>query len=124
MPIVPSLATALKATGNGAFQGMTRRLTGLVKDGEDLSTAFEQTGLFPEDYLHMVQVAESSGTVPETLHRLSPQFEDQARRSLMLLAAVMSWLVWLVVAAFIIFIIFSVVLTYVAMINDLANGKL
>ena len=42
----------------------------------------------------------------------------------MLLAAVMSWLVWLVVASFIIFIIFSVVLTYVAMINNLANGKL
>ena len=64
MPIVPSLTTALKATGNGAFQGMTRRVTGLVKEGEDLSTAFEQSGLFPEEYLHMVQVAESSGDGP------------------------------------------------------------
>lgn len=123
MAIVPSLTTALKATGNGAFQGMTKRMTGLVKEGEDLSTAFEQTGLFPEEYLHMVQVAETSGTVPETLNRLSPQFEDQARRSLMVLAAVMSWVVWIVVAVFIIFIIFSVMLTYIGMINDLANGK-
>ena len=78
---------------------------------------------FPEEYLQIVEVAETSGTVPETLERLGPQFEDQARRSLGALAAALGWLVWIAVAAFIVFIIFSIVLTYVGMINDAASGK-
>jgi type IV pilus assembly protein PilC len=70
-----------------------------------------------------VQVGETSGTVPETLERLSPQFEEQARRSLKALAVALGWLVWVAVAVFIIFIIFSVVLKYIGMINAAASGN-
>ena len=51
----------------------------------------------------MVNVGETTGTVPETLNRLSPQFEDQARRSLRALASAAGWAVWCLVAAFIVF---------------------
>lgn len=119
MNIVPSLAASLKATGNGAFAGMTGRATNLVKEGEELSVALEATGLFPEEFLQIVQIAETSGTVPEALHRLSPQFEDQARRSLNMLVVVCSWLIWGVMAAFIVFIIFSFFLQYVRLLNSL-----
>jgi type IV pilus assembly protein PilC len=57
------------------------------------------------------------------LQRLSPQFEEQARRSLTILAVFAGWLVWAIVGVFIIFIIFSVVLKYVGMINSAANGN-
>jgi type IV pilus assembly protein PilC len=89
-----------------------------------LSQALDESGLFPEEYLSLVQVAETSGTVPETLARLSPQFEEQARRSLAALAVMLGWLVWSIVAVFIIFIIFSFVMKYVGMINAAANGNL
>jgi type IV pilus assembly protein PilC len=70
----------------------------------------------------MVQVGETSGTVPEMLERLSPQFEDQARRSLAALAAALGWLVWLIVAGFIIFIIFRVFSWYMGLLNDALKG--
>ena len=54
----------------------------------------DESRLFPDEYLSLVQVAETSGTVPETLERLSPQFADQARRSLSALAVTLAWLVW------------------------------
>lgn len=123
MIVVQSLDASLRATGNGAFRGAIPEVCGMIREGEDLSTTLAESGLFPEDYLHMVQVAESSGTVPEMLERLSPQFEDQARRSLKLLADAIGWLVWIGVAVLIIFIIFSIMSKYIGMINDAANGR-
>jgi type IV pilus assembly protein PilC len=55
---------------------------------------------------------------------LSPQFEDQARRSLAALAVTLAWVVWVIVAMFIIFIVFSFVMQYVRMIERAANGNL
>lgn len=124
MPIERSLMLSLRATGNGAFQRASQGICSRVAAGEDLSTALTAAGIFPDDYLHMVSVAETSGTVPETLHRLSPQFEDQARRSLSLLSASLAWGVWTLVAVFIIFIIFRIVLSYVGMINELSREAL
>jgi type IV pilus assembly protein PilC len=123
MPIARSLESSFKATGNGAFAGASRDVQERVLAGDELSIALAATRLFPEEFLQLVEVAETSGTLPETLKRLSPQFEDQARRSLMLLAATVGWLVWVVVAIFIIFIIFSIVLSYIGMINNAAQGN-
>ena len=121
MPVDRSLTASLKATNNGAFQNSTPLVCAGIREGEDLSVVLEASHLFPEDYLHMVSVAETSGTVPEMLYRLSPQFEEQARRSLKALTAVASWLVWGVVATFIIYFIFSFILMYVRMLNDLSR---
>ena len=124
MPISRSLELSFRATGNGAFVGASSGVCDRVLNGDELSTALNEARLFPEEYLSLVQVGETSGTVPETLQRLSPQFEEQARRSLAALAIIMGWLVWSIVAVFIIFIIFSFVLKYVGMINAAASGNL
>lgn len=122
MPVDRSLTASLKATNNGAFQGATPLICAGIREGEDLSVVLEASHLFPDDYLHLVSVAETSGTVPEMLHRISPQFEDQARRHLKGLTATISWLVWLLVAVFIVFFIFRFFSWYVGMINDAVKG--
>ena len=122
MPIARSLELSFRATNNGAFVGASPRVCEDVLEGEELSTALAHSRLFPEEFISMVAVAETSGTVPEALERLSPQFQDQARRSLSALAVALGWLIWLVVAVFIIVIVFAVVLSYVGAINRAANG--
>lgn len=119
MPVDHALKASLRATANGAFIGRTKLITDLVRSGEPLSHALETSELFPDDFIHMVEVAETSGTVPEALNRLSPQFEEQARRSLAALTAVIAWLVWLTVAVFIVYIIFRIVLNYVGLLDSL-----
>jgi type IV pilus assembly protein PilC len=123
MPIAHSLELSFRATGNGAFIGASPQISEAVLNGDELSTALDDSRLFPEEYISLVQVGETSGTVPETLERLSPQFEEQARRSLVILAVALSWVVWSVVAMFIIFIVFRVVMKYVSMINSAASGN-
>jgi type IV pilus assembly protein PilC len=118
MAILKSIDSSLRATTNGAFIAAAPLVKSMVKAGEPLGDALRETHLFPEEYLHLVEVAETSGTVPEMLDRLSPQFEDQARRSLSGLVTALGWLIWLTVAAFIIFLIFSIVFWYLSLINQ------
>ena len=123
MSINPSLESSFKATGNGAFAAATPMVTAMVTEGEDLSYALQETQLFPTDYLELVRVGEASGTVPETLDRLSPQLEDQARRSLSAMTTALGWAIWGFVASIIIFFIFRIALMYVGLINNALNDK-
>jgi type IV pilus assembly protein PilC len=116
------LDTALRATSNGAFAGEIPRVVAMVRAGEELPVALSATGLFPETYIQSIEVADTSGTIPETLERLSPKFEADARRSLAALVIASGVVIWMIVAAFIIFLIFSLFSFYVGMINDAAKG--
>lgn len=124
MPVDESLEASLRATANGAFIAASHYIIQDVMEGETLTDALTNCDLFPDEFLQIVDTAETSGTVPEALDRLSPQFEDQARRSLRGLAIAAGWLIWCGVAAFIIFLIFRIVLWYVGLINDAAQEAL
>ncbi|MBD3675852.1 MAG: type II secretion system F family protein [Planctomycetaceae bacterium] len=112
MSIKPSIETSFKATANGAFIKQTGQVWADLQHGEFLGEALRKTGLFPEEFVETVQVAENTGTVPEQLARLSPQFEEEARRKLSMLATTLGWLVWCCVAVFIIVLIFKVAQIY------------
>lgn len=121
MSIEPSLESSFKATSNGAFIAAHPKVWSLVSAGEPLGDSLAATGLFPEDYLQMVHTAEASGTVPEMLDHLSPQFEEDARRSLKTLTSGLAYAVWGLVALFIIYLIFSVFSVYLGAIQDAAK---
>ena len=124
MPVPDSLDASLRATANGVFIAAIPQINGDIMDGEPLADALGHSGLFPEEFVQIVHISETSGTVPEALHRLSPQFEDQARRTLRALAITAGWAVWATVAAFIIVMIFRVMLWYVGMLNAAASEAL
>ncbi|WP_437203838.1 type II secretion system F family protein [Planctomicrobium sp. SH664] len=112
MPIEPSLESSLRATSNGAYIAAAPTIISDVMNGETLTDALTQSGLFSQEFLEIVLVAETSGTVPEELDRLSPQFEEEARRSLKALTAALGWAIWACVAMFIIFFVFRIVFWY------------
>ncbi len=118
MSIQPSLESSFKATSNGAYISAYPEVWSMMSRGEALGDSLAATGLFTEDYLEMVHSAEVSGTVPEMLEHLSPQFEEQARVSLRTLTTGLAWAVWAVVAMFIIFMIFRVFSIYLGILDD------
>lgn len=123
MEIKESLEASLKATSNGAFVDATPMVVTHVMEGEDLTDACRATGLFPVDVLEMMHVGETSGTVPETLQRLGPQFEDRARRSLTMLTMAFAGLIWMFVAGFIIYFIFRFFfIMYLGPMNEALKG--
>jgi len=89
----------------------------MVMAGEELSDALQATDFFPTDYLEMIRVGESSGTVPEVLERMAPQLDDDARRSLARLTMAFSSVIWAAVAIMIVVLIFRVFSIYLGLIN-------
>jgi len=122
MSIRQSLQATFQATGNGAFQAKCESVCQSIEAGDSLTVALADTGLFPEDFIEMVEVGETSGTVPEQLNRLSPRFREQAERSLRVLCNAIAWAVWGVVATFIVFFVFRFFMWYVKQINDVMEG--
>jgi type IV pilus assembly protein PilC len=123
MDVKPSLEASFKATNNGAFLRCAPLVTTMVMEGENLTDALRETKLFPPDVIEMIRVGETSGTIPETLQHLGPQFEERARRALSLLTVAFGWLVWLFVAGMITFFIFRIALFYIGMIHAAASGN-
>ena len=121
LPIDDSLDASLRATANGAFVSAIPLMVDDIRRGETLTETLSNSSLFPVEFLQIVDVAETSGTVPEQLHRLSPQFEDQARRSLKTLTTALGVVIWMAVAGMIVFIIFTIFLWYMKQIQDAAN---
>lgn len=118
MNLKPSLESSLKATGNGAFIGCTSEVWQRLSAGETLHEALSATGLFPAEYLQIVDTAEISGTVPEALDRLSHTFDQDAQRAMTWLAAMLARVIWGLVACFIGFIVIRFVMQYVALLNS------
>ncbi len=118
MSIDDSLDASLQATSNGAFEAAADQIVDDVMQGEQLSDALNRSQLFPDEFISIVHVSEMSGTVPEALQRLNPQFEEQARRSLKVLTTLAAWAVWATVAMFVVYVIFTVALWY----RDLLQG--
>lgn len=119
LSVTESLEASLAATDNAAFQSVTPQINEDIMNGEELAEAMSRTRLFPEDFIQIVHVGETSGTVPETLARLSPEFEDQARRSLKSLTSAIAWTIWLCVALFVGWVVIQFALAYRTLIDSL-----
>ena len=108
VPVKESLARALEATSNGAFAARARGATRVIQSGSRLTDALAGTGLFPVQYLEVVEVAEESGKLSERLDWLCAHYTERAEFALRALAVVLAWLIWIAVAAVIIYFIFSI----------------
>jgi type IV pilus assembly protein PilC len=119
MSIKPSLQSSLKATANGAFIASIPIVWNELKEGETLADSLAVSKLFPIDFIHFVDTAEQTGTVPETLDRMSHVFDEDAHRAMKTLTVIMARGIWALVALFIIFFIFRLIMViYINPLND------
>lgn len=121
MDVPRAIRLSLQATNNARYTEHIRRLERAAIAGEPLSDAFARTGVFPNDFLDSLLVAEESGQVAETMARLSEQYRHQAEAAMRVLAIIGGFTVWVAIAAFIIFLIFSLAMSYVSTINSILN---
>ncbi len=117
MSIRPSLTSSLNATANGAFIAATPIIWNAIHSGHSLGDALRMSRLFPAEFLHFVDTAEQTGTVPEAMQRMSRQFDEDAHRALKTLTMLAARAVWAGVAALIVFFIFRIAFVYIGMLE-------
>lgn len=114
MDIRRAVRLSLEATGNNAFLVMANTVAVTLQVGESLTVALQPTGLFPEEFLHILEVAEESGSVPEVMNRQAQNYHEEAGRRLSLLLRGLAGLVWLIYAGFMVAAIFALADIYLS----------
>jgi type II secretory pathway component PulF len=86
-------------SGGEVFESAVR------ESGETLAGGLRATELFPESFLHLVEVAELSGTESESIDHLADDYQERAKMATRTLSGVATGVVWVTVAGVLIFLI-------------------
>jgi type IV pilus assembly protein PilC len=120
MSITSAARLSLRATSNAAFESQTDTVVARLKEGDDLTMALTEARLFPDEFLHIVAVAEESGRLSEVMQHQTEHYEQEASRRLTVLNMMASFGVWLAVAILLIVMIFRIfTIAYLGPINEL-----
>jgi len=108
----------LRASDNERYTRHAAKVSAMVGRGEPLSKCFAATKAFPQPFIDYLDVAEQTGTIVESMERLSKRYDEEAEHAVAMLTRVAAFLVWAAIAALIIVLIFRVFGMYTGMIND------
>ena len=108
MPLARAVRLSLQATGNGAFTARSPVMERTVKGGGELAQALARAGLFGEEFVSAMVIAEETGQIAEVMQRQAEYYQEEATRRLKVLTQVAAWGVYLFVAILIIIAIFRI----------------
>jgi type II secretory pathway component PulF len=118
MSIGKALRLSMRATSNSAYAGATDVVEDAVAHGDDLAVALRLTGLFPDDLIRVVEVAEESGTLAEVMKHQGDHYYEESSRRLAILTNVAGYGIWAMIGLFIIIAIFKIYGSYLNMIDS------
>jgi type IV pilus assembly protein PilC len=82
LPLVPSLETAAKAIDSRQISNAVFRSVETVREGKGLSVSLQETKVFPELAIEMMEVGESTGALPQMLNSVAEFFEEDVQTNL------------------------------------------
>ena len=82
LPPVPSLETAARSISSKIIAKAVTQSVGSVREGKSLARSLEQTGIFPDLAVEMIDVGESTGALPQMLNSVAEFFEEDVQTAL------------------------------------------
>jgi type IV pilus assembly protein PilC len=82
LPLVPSLETAARSIDSKQIGNAVFRSVETVREGKGLSASLQQTKVFPELAIEMIEVGESTGALPQMLNSVAEFFEEDVQTNL------------------------------------------
>ena len=82
LPLVPSLETAARSIDSRQIGNAVFKSVETVREGKGLSASLQQTKVFPELAIEMIEVGESTGALPGMLNSVAEFFEEDVQTSL------------------------------------------
>ncbi len=125
MDLRRALPLALRSTGSDRYTRHIEVVVEAVVQGRSLTEALEATGAFPADFLDVVHVGETSGQLPESLHRLAQTYQDQVQRMMQVVGTVGAFAVMILVGLVLVGMIWAIasktLIPYYNTIQDLSQ---
>jgi type IV pilus assembly protein PilC len=82
LPLVNALDIASKSIGNQYMAGQLDIVSSRVREGESLSKALDQRGVFPEVAVKMAEVGESTGALQDMLNTVADFYDEEITTSM------------------------------------------
>jgi type IV pilus assembly protein PilC len=82
LPLVPSLETAARSIDSRQIAKAVYRSVESVREGKGLASSLENTKVFPELSIEMIEVGESTGALPQMLNSVAEFFEEDVQTQL------------------------------------------
>ncbi len=82
LPLVPSLETAAKSIDSRQVSNAVAECVDTVREGQGLAVSLEETKVFPELAIEMIEVGESTGALPQMLNSVAEFFEEDVQTNL------------------------------------------
>jgi type IV pilus assembly protein PilC len=101
-----------------------RAITGartLVMNGSELSEAIEETHCFPFEVVARINAGEESGKLPESLHKLADDYEEQVEHTVKNLGTLIQPFLIIGLGGIVLFIILGVIMAYLQMLTSAAS---
>jgi type IV pilus assembly protein PilC len=117
MSIVQAMRLSLTATGNAAFMARSEQIETDLRRGEEVTSALIKSGLFPEDFQHMIAIAEESGTLDQVLAHQAEHYQEESGRRLAALTSLAGYAVYGFVGLVIIIAIFRIASWYIGLLG-------
>jgi len=110
-----------KASNNAYCAIVTEKAARQIEEGTPLTPALQSTGLFPREFIDIIEVAEESGTVSESLRRVAIRYSEDAEIAMDRIVSATSWGIYLAVMAIMAYNIIVLYAQYVGKIMQLTN---
>jgi type IV pilus assembly protein PilC len=88
-----------------------------LRRGEEVTLALARSGLFPDDFQHMLAVAEESGRLDQVLAHQAEHYQEESSRRLAALTSLAGYAVYGFVALVIIVAIFRIFNWYIGLLS-------
>ncbi len=107
LPLVPSLETAARSIESRQISKAVYTSVEGVREGQGLATSLEETGVFPELSVEMIEVGESTGALPAMLNSVAEFFEEDVQTQLSAIMSLIEPLILIVMGVVVVIILIA-----------------
>jgi type IV pilus assembly protein PilC len=118
-PVLETLHIAAGVSGNIWYEQALKTAAIQVEKGAPLSTAFENTGMFPVVLIQMAKVGESTGKLDESLEKVAEYFERDLDLKIKTLTTSIEPILIIVLGIAVAFLIISVITPIYSLISQI-----
>jgi type IV pilus assembly protein PilC len=101
VPLVDSLESVAGASGNAVYFDATKKIQTEVNTGTSLTTAMQNSGVFPNMTIQMVAIGEESGSLDQMLGKVADFYEQEVDDAVAALSSLMEPLIMIILGVLI-----------------------
>ncbi|MBX9599838.1 MAG: type II secretion system F family protein [Bryobacteraceae bacterium] len=110
IPLMQALETAAESLGNVLLEKTLARASERVREGQPLSSALRETGVFPSLALDMIEVGESTGALPAMLNSVAEFYEEDVNTTVTATLSLIEPAIMIFMGVFVAFVLISLYL--------------